>query len=33
MPQKNLGQTEKEKRRIKHADNPKCWPTDDSVRA
>lgn len=32
MPEK-LGQTEKEKRRIKHADNPKCWPTDDSVRA
>lgn len=32
MPQK-LGQTEKEKKRIQHADNPKCWSTDDSVRA
>lgn len=28
-----LGQTEKEKKRTKHLDNPKCWSTDDSVKA
>ena len=32
MPHK-LGQTEKEKKRIKHADNSKCWSMDDSIRA
>lgn len=29
---KRKGKTE-EKKRTKHVDNPKCWPTDDSGRA
>lgn len=32
MPHK-LGQIEKEKKRIKHADNPKCRSMDDSISA
>lgn len=32
LPQK-LGKTEKEKEKIKHLDNAKCWLTDDSIRA
>lgn len=31
-PQK-LGKIKKEKKRHKHADNPKWWPTADSIRA